>query len=408
MNLSFYIAKRYLFSKKKRNAINVISLISILGVAVGVAALVVVLSVFNGFDHVIKSLINSFDPDIKITTIQGKTFLPEDAGKTLIADLEGIATVSEVLEENSLVRYDEKQFIATIKGVDESFIDVTGIDTMIREGDFILEQQGKPVAVVGHGVAYSLRIGLNFLQPLVFYVPKRTGTYSMINPENAFNRKAVFPSGIFSIEQNYDSRYILLPVEVVRELLEYENEISALEIKIEDDADIRDLKEKIRGIAGENFKVQDRYEQNEVFYRIMRSEKWATFMILTLILIIASFNIIGSLTMLIIDKKDDITTLKNLGASNGLIRNIFLMEGWMISIIGSFLGVFFGTLISLLQQYFEIIKIGGSGTFVISAYPVDYQFTDIILVWATILFIGFVAAYIPARKISTADLSVHE
>jgi len=408
LNLSFYIAKRYLFSKKKRNAINVISLISILGVTVGVAALVVVLSVFNGFDHVIKSLINSFDPDIKITTVQGKTFLPEDAGKTLIADLEGIATVSEVLEENSLVRYDEKQFIATIKGVDENFIDVTGIDTMIREGDFILEQQGKPVAVVGHGVAYSLRIGLNFLQPLVFYVPKRTGTYSMINPENAFNRKAVFPSGVFSIEQNYDSRYILLPVEVVRELLEYENEVSALEIKLEDDADIRNLKEKIRGIAGENFKVQDRYEQNEVFYRIMRSEKWATFMILTLILIIASFNIIGSLTMLIIDKKDDITTLKNLGASNGLIRNIFLMEGWMISITGSFLGVFLGTLISLLQQYFEIIKIGGSGTFVISAYPVDYQFTDIILVWGTILFIGFIAAYIPARKISTADLSVHE
>lgn len=408
MNLSFYIAKRYLFSKKKRNAINIISLISVLGVTVGVAALVVVLSVFNGFDEVIKSLINAFDPDIKITTVEGKTFLPEDAGKSRIVKLEDIKTVADVLEENSLVRYDEKQFIATIKGVDEQFINVTGIDTMMREGDFILEQKGKPLAVVGHGVAYSLRVGLNFLQPLVFYVPKRTGTYSMVNPERSFNRKAVFPSGIFSIEQNYDSRYIILPIDVVRDLLEYDEAVSALEIKLEDRADIETLKEQIKEITGESFLVQDRYEQNEVFYRIMRSEKWATFMILTLILIIASFNIIGSLTMLILDKKDDITTLKNLGAGGGLIRNIFLMEGWMISIIGSFLGVFFGTLISLAQQHFEIIKIGGSGTFVISAYPVNYQITDILLIWATILLIGFLAAYIPARKISSADLSVHE
>ncbi len=408
MNLSFYIAKRYLFSRKKRNAINVISMISVMGVTVGVTALVVVLSVFNGFDHVIKSLINAFDPDIKITAIEGKTFLPRDAGKTLVADLEGVKVVSEIMEENSLVRYDEKQFIATLKGVDNKFIDVTGIDTMMREGDFLLEQKGKPMAIVGHGVAYNLRIGLNFLQPLIFYVPRRTENYSMINPENSFNRKVVFPSGIFSIEQDYDSRYILLPIHLVRDLLEYDNEVSSLEIKLDDNADIDKLKERIREITGESFSVKDRYEQNELFYRIMRSEKWATFMILTLILIIASFNIIGSLTMLIIDKKEDIATLKNLGAGDGLIRNIFLMEGWMISIIGSVLGVISGTVISLLQEHFEIIKIGGSGTFVISAYPVDYQIPDIILIWVTILIIGFLAAYIPARKISAQDLSQHD
>jgi lipoprotein-releasing system permease protein len=400
LNLSLYIAKRYLFSRKKRNAINIISFISVLGVAVGVTALVVILSVFNGFDAVIKSLISSFDPDIKITLVEGKTFLPEDAGKTSILEIEGVKAVSEVMEENSLVRYDEKQFIATLKGVDEEFIHVTGIDTMIREGDFILEQNNKPFAVVGYGVAYSLRVGLNFIKPLVFYVPKRTGEYSMVNPENSFNREVVFPSGIFSIEQSYDSRYILLPIQVVRNLLDYNYEVSALEIKTEDDASLEEIKTRIREIAGEKFKVRDRYEQNEMFYRIMRSEKWATFLILTLILVIASFNIIGSLTMLIIDKKDDINILRNMGANDKLIRNIFLVEGWLISIIGSFAGILLGTLISLLQEHFEIIKIGGSGTFVIDAYPVHYQFTDILLVWATVLLIGFIAAWVPARRVS--------
>ncbi|MGC9344733.1 MAG: ABC transporter permease, partial [Bacteroidales bacterium] len=347
MNLPLYIAKRYLFSRKKRNAINIISLISVLGVSVGVTALVVILSVFNGFDEVIKSLINSFDPDIEITAVEGKTFLPEEAGKSKILELPGVEAVSEVVEENSLVRYDEKQFIATLKGVDEEFIHVTGIDTMIREGDFILEQNNKPYAVVGYGVAYSLRVGLNFIKPLIFYVPKRTGEYSMINPENSFNREVVFPSGIFSIEQDYDSRYILLPILVVRNLLEYDYEVSGLEIKIEDDARLEEVKTAIRSIAGEKFKVLDRFEQNEVFYRIMKSEKWATFLILTLILIIASFNIIGSLTMLIIDKKDDIKILRDMGANNRLIRKIFLVEGWLISIIGSFAGIILGTLISL-------------------------------------------------------------
>lgn len=369
----------------------------------GVTALVVVLSVFNGFDDVIKSLINSFDPDIRITPVEGKTFLPEEAKKSKILEIEGIETVSEVLEENSLVRYDERQFIATIKGVDREFINVTGIDSMMRDGEFLLEQDNKPFAVVGHGVAYSLRIGLNFIQPLVFYVPKRTGQYSMLNPENSFNRKVVFPSGIFSIEQDYDSRYILLPIQVVRDLLEYDYEISSLEIKLDDKADMNSVKEKIKAIAGPGFEVRDRYEQNEIFFRIMRSEKWATFLILTLILIIASFNIVGSLTMLIIDKKDDITTLINLGADEPLIRRIFLVEGWLISIIGSILGIILGTAISLIQQYFEVIKIGGSGTFVIDAYPVKYQVPDILLVWATVLLIGFVAAFVPARKVGVQE-----
>ena len=283
-----------------------------MGVAVGVSALVVILSVFNGFDQVIQSLISSFDPDIKISIVEGKTFLPEDANKSKIIEIEGIEAVSEIFEENALIRYDEHQFIATLKGVDNNYASITGIDSMMREGVFLLEDENKAYAVVGQGVAYSLRIGLSFINPLVFYVPKRTGDINIVNPANSFNRAYVFPSGIFSIEQEYDSEYVLLPIKTVRELLEYSKEVTSLEIKIKDGFDKSNIQEQIKLITGEKFEVLNRFEQNEVFYRIMRSEKWATFLILTLILIIASFNIVGSLTMLIIDKREDINTLRNL------------------------------------------------------------------------------------------------
>ena len=264
----------------------------------------------------------------------------------------------------------------------------------------MLENKDKAFAVVGQGVAYSLRIGLNFIQPLIFYVPKRTGEINMANPTNSFNRAVVFPSGIFSIEQEYDSKYVILPIKTVRNLLEYTREITSLEIKIKDGFNKSHIQEQVKLIVGNNFNILNRYEQNEALYRIMKSEKWATFLILTLILIIASFNIVGSLTMLIIDKKDDILTLRNLGANESQLKNIFLAEGWLISIIGSGVGIILGTLISLGQEHFGIIKIGGSGTFVIDAYPVHYQFPDILLVWFTVLLIGYFAAYIPANKIS--------
>ena len=400
MRLSFYIAKRYLFSRKKRSAINIISGISVLGVSVGVMALVIVLSVFNGFDQVIRSLINSFDPDLKIVLKEGKSFLPEEAGKSKILALEGVENLSEIIEENALIRYDERQYIATLKGVDDNYAEITGIDTMMRDGNFLLKDGKNSYAVVGQGVAYSLRVGLTFIKPLVFYMPRRTGEISMINPSSSFNRAVIFPSGIFSIEQEYDSEYVLLPIQVMRDLLEYPGEVSSLEIKIKDGFDQQNVQNEVKLIAGDSFQVLNRYQQNEVFYKIMRSEKWATFLILTLILIISSFNIVGSLTMLIIDKKDDILTLRNLGANEALIKNIFLVEGRLISIIGSAIGIEAGSVFSLLQQHFGIIKIGGSGTFIIDSYPVDYQLPDILLVWITVLLIGFFAAYIPSQKIS--------
>lgn len=399
MNFPFYIAKRYLAARKSRTAINIISLVSVLGVATGTMALVVVLSVFNGFDGVIKSLISSFDPEIKITVKEGKVFDPEEAGISRLRELPGVFLVSEVLEENALIKYEERQYIATLKGVDTNYVHVNGIDTMIIDGEFTLEKAGAALAVVGQGVAWSLRIGLTFTSPLVIHMPKRTGQVNPANPMTSFNRLLIWPSGVFGIEQDYDSKYIILPLSVVRNLTEYPSKVSALEVKIMPGVEEKQIRKEISAITGDGFNVLNRYQQNELFYRIMRSEKWAIFFILSLILLVASFNIIASLTMLIIDKKNDIETLRKLGANNRLIQKIFLMEGWLISIIGSGAGLIAGIIICYVQEKFELIKLGGSGSFVIDAYPVKIHYPDILLIWFTVFFIGFLAAYYPIRKI---------
>lgn len=399
MRLPFYIARRYLFAKKSQNAINIISGISMLGVAVGTMALVVVLSVFNGFDEVVKSLFSSFDPDIKIVLNEGKTFTPDERFMD-VKDLPGVAEYSEILEENALLKYGERQHIATIKGVQESFINVTGIDSMIYDGNMKLKDQNRPYAVVGQGVAYSLQIGLSFINPLFVYMPKRVGQINIANPDDAFRRKHIFPSGIFSIEQDYDSRYVIVPIEFMRELLEYHDEVTAVELKLNSTYELKETQEEIIEILGPEFSVKNRAEQNELFYRVMKSEKWAIFLILTFILIIASFNIVGSLSMLIIDKKGDIRSLRNMGATEKMIGRIFLLEGWLISITGSFIGMLLGGGISWVQDRFGLLKLSGSGTFIIDAYPVDLQIGDVLLVWLTVLLIGFLAAMYPVRVIS--------
>lgn len=404
MRFPLYIARRYLFAKKSQNAINVISGISMLGVAVGTMALVVILSVFNGFDEVVKSLFNSFDPDIRITATQGKVFTPDERFQK-VRSLEGVQYFSEVLEENALLKYDKRQHIATIKGVDESFINVTGIDSMVYDGEMILKDKNRSYAIVGQGVAYSLQIGLNFINPLFVYMPKRVGSINLANPDDAFRRQYIFPKAIFAIEQDYDSKYVIVPVEFMRDLLEYSREASAIEIKLDPSHDAASTQEQIEEILGEGFLVQNRVQQNEVFYKVMRSEKWAIFLILTFILIIASFNIIGSLSMLIIDKKNDIRSLRNMGAAKELISRIFLLEGWLISITGSIVGIVLGTLISWIQDRFELLKLSGSGTFVIDAYPVDVHPGDVLLVWITVLAIGFLAALYPVRQISKKYLA---
>ncbi len=399
MNLPFYIAGRYLKSKKSHNAINIISGISVIGVALGTMALIIVLSVFNGFDSLVKSLLSSFDPDLKIEIAEGKSFTPSDSVLQIMGDMDGVDAVSGVLEENALLRYDDRQYIATIKGVDDQYVAVSGVDTMMREGSFQLWKDKRPMAVVGEGIAYFLGIGLNFVTPINIYVIKRTGDIT-VNPQQAVQRKFIFPTGIFSIEQETNTKYMFVPIEFARELMGYSTEVTALEVKLAPGSKMARVQEDTEYLMGPDFTVKNRFQQNELFYRIMRSEKWAIFFILTFILIIASFNIIGSLTMLILDKKEDINILRGLGAWDKLIRKIFLVEGWLISFTGAFMGLLLGSLFALAQQKFGIIKLKGSGSFVIDAYPVVFRWTDLLMVLAAVLLIGWVTAWIPARFIS--------
>ena len=400
MNLSFYIARRYLLGKKSQNAINIISGISVVGVTVGTMALVIVLSVFNGFDQVVKSLFSTFDPDIRISAVEGKTFVPDPMAIQKIRSLQGVQALSEVLEENVLLLYGERQHIATIKGVDDSFQEVTGLDSMIYDGSMKLKDENRSYAVVGQGVAYSLGIGLNFINPMFVYSIDRKSRFNIAQPEESIRRDFIFPSGIFAIEQDFDSRYVITPIEFARELLQYDDEVSSLEVKLDPESAANDVQAEIAAILGKGFHVRNREQQNALFYRVMKSEKWAIFLILTFILIIASFNIIGSLSMLIIDKKKDIETLRNMGAGKRLIERIFLVEGWLISVTGSILGLVLGTGISWLQQRFGLIRLKGSGSFVIDAYPVKIESVDILLIWLTVLIIGWIAAWYPVRQIS--------
>lgn len=400
MNLSIFIALRYLFSKKKQNVINIISLISIVGVAVGTAALIIVLSVFNGFEHLIHSLYNSFDPDIEVTIARGKTFSADSAKIKELKSISGISGYSEVLEEIVLLKHEGRQYIATMKGVSPDYQEMTGIDSMIIAGSFTLENEMHQYAVIGQGIAYFLSIGPEAVRPMQVYAAKRTGQVS-VNPERAFNRKLTFPSGIFSIEQEFDSKYFIVPISFSRNLLEYpESTVSSVELDVWANAKIENVQKQVQNLLGDNYVVKNRYQQNELFYKVMQSEKWAIFFILTFILIIASFNIIGSLTMLIIDKKDDIAILRDMGGDRSLISSIFLSEGWLISFVGATIGLVFGVVICWLQKQFELIKLKGSGSFIINAYPVDVEFLDVTAIFLTVLFIGFLAAWYPVKRVA--------
>jgi lipoprotein-releasing system permease protein len=402
MKFPWYIAKRYLVAKKSQNAINIISLIAMFGVTIGTMALIIVLSVFNGFDRLVKSLFNSFDPDIRISLVEGKTFNPATLNLEKLGKNTSVACYSFVLEENALLRYGEKEYIATLKGVDSLYAQVTGIDSTIFEGKFQLELNGRPYAVVGQGVAYYLSIGLAFIDPIMIYVPRRSAGPGVL-PANAFNRRYLFPSGIFRIEQEVDSKYIFVPLSFARDLLEYENEISAIEIKLKPGANIPQVQDQLTSILGHGFKIQDRYQQKEFFYKVMRSEKWAIFFILTFILIVASFNIIGSLSMLIIDKKKDMAVLQSMGATIKRIRTVFLIEGWMIALVGAITGLALGLLICWLQMRFGLVRLQGSGSFVIDSYPVYMKLSDFIIVFLTVLTVGFLAAWYPVRFITRRD-----
>ncbi|MBN1414116.1 MAG: ABC transporter permease [Bacteroidales bacterium] len=399
MNFPFYIAKRYLVAKKSHNAINIIASISLTGIAVGTMALIVVLSVFNGFDHVVKSLINSFNPDLKVTLVEGKTFMLDETTLDQIKSTKGVTAVAAVLEDKALLRYDERQTIAIVKGVSHNYSDVSGIDSMIAEGEFRLTNQIQSFAIIGQGIDIFLNVILNSPRQMGIYVPKRSGQVSF-DPESAVNRKFLNVSGVFLIEQDYDSKYIFVPLELAQDLFEYPGKINAVEIKLEPHAHHQEIQNNIQLLLGDAFRIQNRYQQNEVFYKTMQMEKWAIFLILVFILIVASFNIIGTLTMLILEKKTDIITLQNLGASKKLIDRIFLVEGWLVSVAGAVIGLAAGLLICWLQITFKLIQLQGSGTFIIDAYPVLVKPVDILVTGIAVIIIGFLAAWLPIRFVT--------
>jgi lipoprotein-releasing system permease protein len=404
VKLSLYIAKRYLFAKKSRNAINIISAVSVAGVAVGTMALIIILSVFNGLEKMVSQIFNTFDPDIKITASVGKTFTPDTARLRLLSAVEGVSAYSLTIEDNALLKYGSREYIATIKGIDENYARVSNIDSSMWEGEFMLSSNnGRPYAIPGIGVAQYLGIRVNFITPLEIIFPRKSGSTN-ISAENSLNRKFIYPSGIFEVEKEYDSKFVYIPIEFARELTETENGVSTIEVKLRENIDESPVKKDIVKIFGHDYTVQNRYEQQEIFYKVMRSERLAIFFILTLILIIASFNIIGSLTMLIIEKERDIEILKSLGADNNLIRKIFIFEGWLISIIGAIAGIVLGFLICWLQQTYGLVKLQ-SQSLIMDSYPVLMKMKDFIIVPVTVLLIGYWAAWYPVRLITKKYLN---
>ncbi len=401
MKTAFYIARRYLISKKSVNVINIISGVSIAGVTVGTFALVVILSVFNGLDFSIKSLFSTFDPDIKITnTVKGKSFELNSINIESIKQIAGVSTVTPIVEEDAFLMYGNRQYFATIKGVPTNYNEISRLDTSsITSGRFLLEADQVPFALVGQGVAYYLSVGLSFTDPIQIYTLKK-GTKGRPSLENTFNHNTIYASGIFASQQEIDSKYVLVPIGFAQELFEMDGRVSAIEVGLTKGTSEDDVKAEISRVLGNNFAVKTQFEQHELFYRVMQSEKWAIFFILAFILIIASFNILGSLSMLIIDKKADIAILQSMGANQKLVRTIFLFEGWMISLAGAFFGIILGVIICWIQITYGILKIPNEGSFIFSAYPVQIRVADLFVIFLLVTGIGFLAAWYPIRFIS--------
>lgn len=407
MKTAFYIARRYLVSKKSVNVINLISSISVAGVTVGAFALVVILSIFNGMEYSIKSMFSSFDPDIKITAARGKSFEVADSNFANLKNIAGIESVTPVIEADALLSYGEdRQYFATLKGVPANYDEIARLDsTFISGGRFLLESDQAPFAVVGQGVAYFLSVGLNFTDPIHIYTLKKgiTGRPSL---SNAIKHSTIYASGVFANQQEIDSKYVLVPYDYARELFDMGNQVTSVELQLKEGVSAEDIKPEITRLLGEQFVVKTQYEQHEVFYKVMKSEKWVIFVILGFILVIASFNILGSLSMLIIDKKDDILILQSMGANQKLVKTIFLFEGWIISLAGAIFGILIGVVVCWLQIEFGLLKIpGNEGSFIFSAYPVEIRITDLIAVFLLVSGIGFFAAWYPIRFISGKYLS---
>ena len=397
MNLPFFFAWRYLFAKKSHNVINIISAISAVGMAIGTAALIIVLSIYNGFDSLVKSMLNDFDPDILITPAEGKTFVPEGPAYDWIYGQEIVKNMCCVITENVFVNYDGRQGMVTAKGADWVYEEESPLREHIRSGEFALHRGDVPLAVVGSGIAYRMGVNPRFLSPLELYFPARDRNFSLTNPMASIETVNVWPSGIFAINSEIDDRYIIVPIKVMKELLGYGDEVSGVELRLRDGYRQKDAEKLKAGISerlGPDYKVSDRFEQNKSLYKMMKYEKLSIFTILVFIVIIIASNIFGSLSMLIIEKRRDIGILESMGMKESTVRQVFVLEGWMISLLGLGAGLVTGIGFSLLQQHFGIIKMPGN--FMVQAYPVILSVRDVIITAVSVAAVGWIIARLPA------------
>lgn len=404
MNLPFYIARRYLFSKKKHNAINIISGVSVCGVALATLALVCTLSVFNGFQDMVAGFFTAFDPELKITVREGKVFDPRMPAVQQVRALPEVDVWTETLEENAMVQYKDRQAMAVIKGVENNFEQLTSIDSLLYgTGEFVLNDSVVDYGVMGVELVSELGTGIQFVDPLQVYAPKRNVRVNVANPSAAFNRDYLFsPGAVFVVnQQKYDARYILTSLSFARRLFGYDREVSAIELKLKPGSNTGAVQRDMQALLGDGFVVQNRYEQQADVFRIMEIEKLISYLFLTFILTIACFNVIGSLSMLILDKREDVETLRNLGADDRLIARIFLFEGRLISLFGAAAGIVLGLLLCYVQQRFGLISLGGgNGSFVVDAYPVSVHVVDIVLIFVTVVAVGFLSVWYPVRYLS--------
>lgn len=399
MSLSLKIAIRYLFSKKSHSAINIISMVSICGVAVTTMALICTLSVYNGFQDLIASLYSSLDPQIKITPATGKTLSLQDPSIKSLTEWQEIDAIAPVIEENALLIYRNRQMPVLLKGVPDNYTRVSNIDSILLDGNFFLKDSIANYATIGVGVANRLEVGAHYVYPLFVYTPKRKAKVNLANPSNAFNEDRMFATAVFSVNQpEYDDQMVIVPLDMATKLFDYSHQASALEIKLKPGTNEKRTISSLSEHLGEGYLVKDRMIQQETSFRMMQIEKWMTFLILAFILMIATFNVIGSLSMLIIDKQNDIKTLQNLGADEKLISRIFLTEGWLISAIGAGTGLIAGIFLCWLQQEYGLLRLGQtSGAFIVDAYPIHLLWSDAFAVLAIVTLLGFPAAWYPVK-----------
>ena len=401
MNFPFFIARRYLFSKKSTHVINVISSISVIGVAVATMALVVTLSVFNGFHDLVATFFTSFDPQLKVMPAEGKTVAADDPILTQIRQLPEIEVATECVEDQALAVYHGRQAMVVVKGVEDNFSQLTHInEILVGEGEFSLHAADLDYGIPGIRLAELLGTGYTYREPMKIYAPRREGQFDMTNPENAFEEDELYSPGVlFNVKQaKYDKDYILTSIGFARRIFDQQGMLSSLELRLKPGSRFNAVKDKVRELCGTKFVVKDRFEQQDDTFKIMKIEKLIAYIFLTFILMVACFNIIGSLSMLIIDKKDDVVTLRNLGASDKQIVRIFLFEGRIISAIGAVIGIVIGLLLCWAQQQFGLVALGStSGSFIINAYPVSVHPEDIILIFITVLVVGFLSVWYPVR-----------